>query len=213
MTSRSRRCQGSRSIPSTAPHFVRSRWPLLRSGHGPRLMVDPADPYPAVAAVSAHFARRGKARLDHLRPAEVGTSDQRNHARGRDGRCGSPSYPLLVRARLAVDRSDDRTSLRRSKVFPSLAGSRLATAPCCGRHSLDPVTRGSTGVSVHRDFRSAPQPGSYGALIAPSTEMSSITIYRADRVSVDRSPGRNDVVHARRQLFANAVIAASRVAA
>src|SRR6266508_5453425 len=49
--------------------------------------------------------------------------------------------------------------------------------------------------------------------VAPSTEMSSITIYRADRVSVDRSPGRNDVVHARRQLFANAVIAASRVAA
>jgi hypothetical protein len=36
--------------------------------------------------VSAHFARYGKARLDDLRAAEVGTSDQRNHARGRDGR-------------------------------------------------------------------------------------------------------------------------------
>ena len=126
----------------------------------------------------AHFARYGKARLDHLRTAEVGTSDQRNHARGRDGRCGSPLYPLLVRARLAVDRSDDRTSLRRSKVFPSLAGSRLSTAPCFGRHSLDPVTRGSTDVSAHRDFRSAPQSGGYGALImlAPSTEMSRITL-------------------------------------
>src|SRR5215470_7969762 len=85
-----------------------------------------------------------------LRLAEVGTSDQRNHAHGRDGRCGSPPYPLLVRARLSVDRSDDRTSLRRSKVFPSLAGSRLSTAPRLGRHSLDPVTRGSTYVSVHR---------------------------------------------------------------
>src|SRR5215471_21166452 len=116
-----------------------------------------------------------------LRTAEVGTSDQRNHARGRDGRCGSPRYPLLVRARLSVDRSDDRTSLRRSKVFPSLAGLRLSTAPCLGRHSLDPVTRGSTGVSVHRGFRSAPQSGSYGALVAPSTEMSRITIYLPDR--------------------------------
>src|SRR5260221_160004 len=75
-----------------------------------------------------------------------------------------PLYPLLVRARPAVDRSDDRTSLRRSKVFPSLAGSRLATAPCFGRHSLDPVARGSTGVSVRRDFRSAPQSVSYGVL-------------------------------------------------
>jgi hypothetical protein len=36
-------------------------------------------PDPAVAALSAHFARQGKARLDHLRTAEVGTSDQRNH--------------------------------------------------------------------------------------------------------------------------------------
>ena len=26
----------------------------------------------------------------------------------------------------------------------------LSTAPCSGRHSLDPVTRGSTGVSAHR---------------------------------------------------------------
>jgi hypothetical protein len=96
-----------------------------------------------------------------------------------------PNYPLLVRARPSVDRPDDRTSLRRSKVFPSLAGSRLSTAPCLGRHSLDPVTRGSTGVSVHRDFRSAPQSGSYGALVAPSTEMSRMTIYLADLLEGD----------------------------
>jgi len=56
-------------------------------------MINPGNLYPAVAVVSAHFARRGKARLDDLRAAEVGTSDQRNHARGRDGRCGSPLAP------------------------------------------------------------------------------------------------------------------------
>src|SRR5215471_1986334 len=77
-----------------------------------------------------------------LRTAEVGTSDQRNHARGRDGRCGSPRYPLLVRARLSVDRSDDRTSLRRSKVFPSLAGSRLTTIPLLGSSFLGPRNEG-----------------------------------------------------------------------
>jgi hypothetical protein len=127
------------SFGAGVPHFVRvTTWDSL--------IINPGNLYPAVAAVSAHFARQGKACLDDLLTAEVGTSDQRNHARGRDGRCGSPLYPLLVRARLPVDRSDDRTSLRRSKVFPSLAGSRLSTAPCFGRHSLDPATRGSTQI-------------------------------------------------------------------
>jgi len=97
---------------------------------------------------------------------------------GRDRQRGLPRYPPLHCAGRSLDRSDDRIRLRRSKVFPSLAGSRLSTAPCFGRHSLDPVTRGSTDVSAHRDFRSAPQSGGYGALImlAPSTEMSRITL-------------------------------------
>ena len=152
---------------------------MERNGIGADDPTADPQPHPAVAVVRHALPVRGKARVDHLRTAEVGTSDQRNHARGRDGRCGSPPYPLLVRARPSVHRSDDRTGLRRSKVFPSLAGSRLSTAPCFGRHSLDPVARGSTGVSVRRDFRSAPQSGSYGVLVAPSTEMSCITcIYR-----------------------------------
>jgi len=43
---------------------------------------------------------------------------------------------------------------------------------------LGPRNEVSTDVSAHRDFRSAPQSGGYGALImlAPSTEMSRITL-------------------------------------
>jgi hypothetical protein len=84
----------------------------------------------------------------------------------------------------SVDRPDDRTSLDGLKISVSRRVS-LATAPCLGRHSLDPATRGSTGVSVRRDFRSAPQSGGYGALLAPSTEMSRMTIYLADHLERD----------------------------
>jgi hypothetical protein len=66
------------------------------------------------------------------------------------------------------------------KYFRLSQGSRLATAPCFGRHSLDPATRGSTGVSGHRISAVLHSQGVTGRWIAPSTEMSSITIYRAD---------------------------------
>jgi hypothetical protein len=46
-----------------------------------------------------------------------------------------------------------------------------------GSSFLGPRNEGSTGVSVHRGFRSAPQSGGYGALVAPSTEMSRITLF------------------------------------
>ena len=38
--------------------------------------------------------------LDHLRTAEVGKSDQRNHVRARDGRCGRPITLCLAREAL-----------------------------------------------------------------------------------------------------------------
>jgi hypothetical protein len=60
--------------------------------------------YPAVAAVSAHFARLGQSvprSPAYSGGRHIGSEEPR--ARGRDGRCGSPLYPLLVRARPAVD--------------------------------------------------------------------------------------------------------------
>jgi hypothetical protein len=59
-------------------------------------------PHPAVAVASAHFARRGRARVDDLRTAEVGTSDQRKHSSGRDRRGlfvdkNTPDQPAPVR--------------------------------------------------------------------------------------------------------------------
>jgi hypothetical protein len=155
--------RGRDGCPSTAPRFARSRWPSLRSGHC--LVDDSIRPTPPCGSGCERTLCPLRAKRASI------TCVQRRSAhriRGTTlvvgtGGAVRPLYPLLVRARLSVHRSDDRTSLRRSKVFPSLAGSRLSTAPCLGRHSLDPVTRGSTGVSVHRDFRSAPQSGSYGA--------------------------------------------------
>jgi hypothetical protein len=134
--------------------------------------------------VSAHFARRGRARVDDLRPAEVGTSDQRNHARGRDGRCGSPRYPLLVRARLSVDRSDDRTSLRRSKVFPSLGSDAGEHSQVAMEHRSTPHRASAAYFSSNADdegrdssptreisFRRAsrrhPMPAPYVGWVAP----------------------------------------------
>jgi hypothetical protein len=58
-----------------------------------------------------------------------------NQLCARPNRTGRPDHERGSSA-------DDRTSPRRSKVFPSLAGSGLSTAPRSGRHSLDPVTRG-----------------------------------------------------------------------
>jgi hypothetical protein len=75
-------------------------------------------PHPAVAAVSAHFARLGQSVLRS--PAYSGGRQHR--IRGTTlvvgtGGAVRPLYPLLVRARPSVDRPDDRTSLRRSKDF------------------------------------------------------------------------------------------------
>jgi hypothetical protein len=72
------------SLGAGGPHFVRAT---------ASLMIQSDQPYPAVAAVRHTLPVRGKSVPRDLRTAEVGTSDQRNHARGRDGRCGSPPYP------------------------------------------------------------------------------------------------------------------------
>jgi hypothetical protein len=51
---------GCGSNASTAPRFARSRWPSLRSGHCLMMMVQSDQLSPAVAVVSAHFARLGQ---------------------------------------------------------------------------------------------------------------------------------------------------------
>jgi hypothetical protein len=140
--------------------------------------------YPAVAVVRHTLPVWGRARLGDLRTAEVGTSDQRNHARGRDGRCGSPPYPLLVRARPSVHRPDDRTGLRRSKDF-RLSQGQLSDRSLLRSSFLGPRNERSNRRLSPPGFRSAPQPGGYGALVAPSTEMSCITIYGADLLERD----------------------------
>ena len=136
----------ARTLP-LVPHFIRGKRPsgVLRMSIIIGLLINQGPSSPGAPGSNfcgsgweTHFARYDEACL-YLRSAEIGTSDQRNHCRGRDRRCGSPHYPLLVRARRSVDRSDDRTSLRRFKVFPSLAGSRFSTTPCLG-HSLDLAT-------------------------------------------------------------------------
>jgi hypothetical protein len=66
---------------------------VARTDDRPR--VDPAQnpaENPAVAA-GRHTLPVTTKRARRLRTAEVGTSDQRNHVRGWDRRCGSPLYP------------------------------------------------------------------------------------------------------------------------
>ena len=56
-----------------------------------------------------------------------------------------PLYPLLVRARSSVDRSDDRASLRRSKDF-RLSQGHIYIDRSLLRSSFLAVTRGSTQI-------------------------------------------------------------------
>jgi hypothetical protein len=89
-----------------------------------------------------------------------------------------PNYPLLVRARPSVHRSDDRTAFDGLKISVSRRVSFI------DRSLLRSSFLGPRNVRFNRrlsppGFRSASQSGGYGALIAPYPEMSCI-IYRAD---------------------------------
>jgi hypothetical protein len=87
------------------------------------------------------------------------------------GSAVGPVSPLLVCAKLAQDRSDDPATLRRFKVFPSLVGLGLATVPALVVHFQERIGLGGrapTGVSDHRDFRSASHLGGYGTLLRAS---------------------------------------------
>jgi hypothetical protein len=74
-----------------------------------------------------------------------------------------PLYPLLVRARPSVDRPDDRTGLRRSKDFRLSQGRVYRPLPLRSSF-LGPRNEGFNRCLSPPGFRSAPQPGSYGAL-------------------------------------------------
>jgi hypothetical protein len=60
------------ACPSTAPHFVRSRWPSLRSGHG--LFIDDGPTTsPCGSGCERTLCPSRRSALDHLRTAEVST--------------------------------------------------------------------------------------------------------------------------------------------
>jgi hypothetical protein len=90
-------------------------------------------------------------------------------AGGRDRQCGEPRFPSAYLRKSVTDRSDDHVPLRRFKAFPSLVGLGLATVPALVVHCQEGIRSGCnpdtpTGVSDHRDFRSASQLGGYGTL-------------------------------------------------
>ena len=134
---------------------------------------------PAVAAVSAHFARRGRVCVDD--PASsggrrIGSEEPRSWSgravrfapitlclSAQGPRCTDPTIaPAFDGLKISVSRRAkfiDRSLLRSSFLGPRNEGFNRCLSP--------------------PGFRSAPQSGSYGALVAPSTEMSCITcIYR-----------------------------------
>ena len=122
---------------------------------------------------------RGKARVDHLRTAEVGTSDQRNH--GVVG-TGGAVRPLTLCLSAQGPRWTDPT------IAPAFDGLKISVSRRVSftdrsllRSSfLGPRNEGFNRCLSPPGFRGAPQSEGYGALVAPSTEMSRMTIYLAD---------------------------------
>src|SRR5262249_79881 len=102
-------------------------------------------------------------------------------ARGRDGRCGSPRYPLLVRARLSVTAPTIDPALDGLNDFRLWQGyvyrplPAWVVIPWTPLREVQPASQ-SAGVSAVPHSQ-----GVYGALVAPSTEMSRITIYLPQR--------------------------------
>jgi hypothetical protein len=186
MTSRSSRCQWIRKQPlrlllaslgARGPHFVRAT-ALVDDSIRPTLSCG--------SGCEAHFARLGQSVARS--PASsggrhIGSEEPRSWS-GRAVRF-APNYPLLVRARPAVDRPDDRTSLRRSKDFRLSQGRVYRPLPAWVVYSPNRATSGSTDVSAHRKLPQCPTVRELRGALAPSTEMSRITIYGADLLERD----------------------------
>ena len=127
----------------------------------------------------------GKARVDHLRTAEVGTSDQRNHARGRDGRCGSPPYPSAC----------PRKALRwiDPTIAPAFDGLKISVSRRVSFIDRSLLRSSFLGPREERFNRCLSPPGfpqcptarGLRGALAPSTEMSRMTIYLADLLERD----------------------------
>jgi hypothetical protein len=159
---------------STAPRFARSRWPSLRSGH---CLVDGSirPTFSCGSGCEAHFAHRGRVCVDD--PASsggrhIGSEEPRSWS-GRAVRFApftqGPRWtdptiaPAFDGLKISVSRRVafiDRSLLRSSFLGPRSEGFNRCPSP--------------------PGFRSAPQSWSYGALVAPSTEMSCMTIYLPD---------------------------------
>jgi hypothetical protein len=96
-----------------------------------------------------------------------------------------PIYPLLVRARPSVDRSDDLTSLRRSKDSRLSQGHVYRPLPCFGRSFPGPRNKGFNRRLSPPGFPQCPTVRGLRGALAPSTEMSRMTIYGADLLERD----------------------------
>jgi hypothetical protein len=115
------------------------------------------------------FALYGEAHPEIVRVTASDTSDQRNHCRGRDRQCGEPLSSSAYLRRVSTRPIRRSRHPRRSKAFPSPVGLCLVTVPALVVHCQERIRPGGpdapTGVSVHRDFRSASHLGGYGTLL------------------------------------------------
>jgi hypothetical protein len=127
---------------------------------------------------------RGKARLDHLRLAEVGTSDQRNHGVVGTGGAVRPLYPLLVRARLLVTDPTIAPAFDGLKISVSR---RVSFIDCSLLRSSFPGPRneGFNRCLSPPGFPQCPTVRELRGALAPSTEMSRMTIYLAGLLEGD----------------------------
>ena len=148
-----------------------SRSPMLwRRANRSRLQPDQIKDSNAVATTGSGSWPMVRGDPEAVRVMASDTSDQRNQLEsGRDRQCGEPRLsPLLICAKLATRPIRRSATLRRSKAFPSFVRLCLATASVVhfqervqGRADPD----APTGVSDHRDFRSASHLGGYQTLI------------------------------------------------
>src|SRR5207244_8261708 len=126
-------------------------------------------------------ARQDKSLLAALRITALVTSDQRNHGVVGTGGAVRP-FTLCLSAQ--GPRWTDPTiapAFDGVKISVSRRVSFIDRSPL-GSSFLGPRNEGFNRCLSPPGFRSAPQSVSYGALVAPSTEMSCITIYLVDHL-------------------------------
>jgi hypothetical protein len=118
--------------------------------------------------------------LDHLRTAEVGTSDQRNHVRGRDGHCFIFPVASDVPRSLSPDRRNHRRQEPAIVDYPSEPGQRI---PVGSRVSPRPPVVASNGWAPEADGKAQ---GRWRlAKIAPAQD--SVIPFAADPRSIPRA--------------------------